>query len=72
MLTTPEQERIPYKEGWRPLETPLTQTEMNHIIFELYKSNDHKLTEAEAVGLGTVHAVQTAITGMLPTYCTIM
>ncbi|KAH8679681.1 Chloroperoxidase [Tricladium varicosporioides] len=67
-----EQERIPFNEGWRPSETPVTQGDMNHMIFSLIMANEHKADEAKAVGLGTVHAVSAAVTSILPTYCTIM
>lgn len=73
MLTsTAEEERLPYNEGWRKLEKPLTQMDMNHIIFSLIKENQHKAAEASDVGFGTVHAVTAAVTSALPTYCTIM
>jgi len=67
-----QEERLPYKEGWRPLEKPLTQTDMNHLIFSLIKENEHKAVEASEVGLGTVHAVTNAVTSILPGYCNIM
>lgn len=67
-----EQERLPYKEGWRPLEQPLTQTQMNHLIFSLTTANEHKAAEAAEVGLGTVHAVTSAVTSILPSYCNVM
>jgi hypothetical protein len=71
-IKIPEEERVPYKEGWRPLEKPLTQTNMNHLIFSLIKANEHKAAEASEVGLGTVHAVTNAVTSILPSFCTIM
>jgi len=67
-----QEERVPYKEGWRPLEKPLTQGDMNHLIFSLIKENEHKAAEASDVGLGTMHAVSNAVTSILPSYCTIM
>jgi len=67
-----QEERVPYKEGWRPIEKPLTQMNMNHLIFSLIKANEHKAAEAQDVGLGTVHAVQAAVTSIMPSYCTIM
>jgi hypothetical protein len=45
---------------------------MNHLIFKLVEANEHKAAEAKDVGFGTVHGVATAVTGLLPTYCTIM
>jgi hypothetical protein len=65
-------ERLPYKEGWRKSEKPVTQSDMNHMIFSLIMANEHKATEAAEVGLGTVHAVATVMTSILPSYCTIM
>lgn len=67
-----QEERVPYKEGWRPVDKPLSQMNMNHLIFSLIKANEHKAAEASDVGLGTVHAVQNAVTSILPSYCTIM
>jgi hypothetical protein len=67
-----EQERLPFNEGWRAPTKPITQTDMNHLIFSLVKANEHKAEEATQVGLGTVHAVTAAVTSILPTYCTIM
>ncbi|KAL2062764.1 hypothetical protein VTL71DRAFT_5836 [Oculimacula yallundae] len=67
-----EEERLPFKEGWRPLEQPLTQTQMNHLIFSLTTANEHKAAEAAEVGLGTVHAVTSAVTSILPSFCNVM
>jgi hypothetical protein len=67
-----EEERVPFKEGWRKSEKEVTQLDMNHLIFKLVEANEHKAAEAKDVGFGTVHAVTTAVTGLLPTYCTIM
>jgi hypothetical protein len=67
-----EEERLPYEEGWRPAAHPITQKDLNHSIFNLMQANEHKSTEASEVGLGTVHAVQNAVTSLLPSYCVIM
>ena len=67
-----EEERLPYKEGWRPIKEPLTQTDLDHLIFSLIKANENKAAEAVDVGLGTVHAVTNAVTSLLPSYCAIM
>ncbi|KAF2488826.1 Cloroperoxidase [Lophium mytilinum] len=67
-----EQERLPFNEGWRPNEKVVTQTDMNHLIFKLIMANQHKAAEAAEVGLGSVHAVASAVTNVMPTYCTIM
>jgi len=67
-----QEERVPYNEGWRPVEKPLTQMDMTHLIFSLIKANEHKAAEASDVGFGTVHAVTEAVTSLLPSYCTIM
>jgi hypothetical protein len=45
---------------------------MSHMIFSLIAANEHKAAEAADVGLGTVHAVASAVTSILPSYCTIM
>ena len=45
---------------------------MNHLIYNLIMANEHKATEAVEVGLGTVHAVTTAVNSILPSYCNIM
>lgn len=70
-----EEERLPYKEGWRPPKT-LNQDMMNHVIFKLIEANEHKQEEAETVGLGTVHALTAAVTSLTklpnPSYCSVM
>jgi hypothetical protein len=67
-----EQERLPYKEGWRRIDSTLTQSDMNYIIFKLFEYNQAKVVEAEQVGLGTALAVKNAVTNLMPHYCTIM
>ncbi|KAE9366611.1 Cloroperoxidase [Stipitochalara longipes BDJ] len=67
-----EEERVPFKEGWRRSEKPVTQGDMNHMIFRLIEENEHKAAEAKDVGFGTVQAVQNAVTSLLPTHCNIM
>ena len=67
-----EEERLPYQEGWRPPAQPITLQDLNHPIFKLIQANEHKSAEASEVGLGTVHAVQNAVTSLLPTCCVIM
>ncbi|KAF2805367.1 Cloroperoxidase [Mytilinidion resinicola] len=67
-----EQERLPFNEGWRPNEKVVTQTDMNHLIFKLIMANEHKAAEAAEVGVGSVHAVAAAVTGVMSTYCTVM
>ncbi|PBP27616.1 hypothetical protein BUE80_DR001409, partial [Diplocarpon rosae] len=67
-----QEERVPFREGWRPLEQPLTQNQMNHLIFSLVAANKHKAAEAADVGLGTFHAVTNAVTNLLPTHCGMM
>lgn len=67
-----EEERLPFKEGWRPSPTPITQSDMNHLILNLVKVNDHKAEEAQEVGMGTIHAVTAAVSSLMPHFCTIM
>lgn len=67
-----EEERVPFKEGWRRSEKPITQGDMNHMILKLIEENEHKVAEAKDVGFGTVQAVQNAVTSLLPTHCNIM
>jgi hypothetical protein len=45
---------------------------MIHMIFKLIEANEHKAAEAGEAGLGTVHAVTSAVTSLFPTYCAIM
>jgi hypothetical protein len=42
------------------------------MIFSLIAANEHKAAEAADVGLGTVHAVTSVVTSILPSMCTIM
>jgi hypothetical protein len=67
-----EEERLPYEEGWRRVAQPVTQKDMKHIVFNLIHANEHKSAEASEIGLGTVHALQNAVTSLLPSYCVIM
>ncbi|KAH8762425.1 Chloroperoxidase [Hyaloscypha finlandica] len=67
-----EEERLPYEEGWRPAAHPITPIDLTDAVFKLIHANEHKSAEASEVGLGTVHAVQNAVTSILPTYCVIM
>ena len=67
-----EEERLPYEEGWRPAAHPIISEDLRHSIFNLIQANEHKSAEALEVGLGTVHAVQNAVTSLLPSYCVIM
>jgi len=67
-----EEERLPYEEGWRSAAHPITLEDLTHSIFNLIHANEHKSAEASEVGLGTVHAVQNAVTSLLPSYCVIM
>jgi hypothetical protein len=67
-----EEERVPYKEGWRPSDRPIGQGDINHLIYSLIAANEHKAAEAAEVGLGTVHALTGAVASILPSYCTIM
>lgn len=67
-----EEERVPYKEGWRKVDREITQKDMFHLIFSLVEANHHKIEEAELVGLGTMHAVNNALKSLIPTTCNIM
>jgi len=72
LIRDTEEERLPFKEGWRPNPQPVTQSDMNHLILNLIQANEHKVAEAEDVGLGTVHAVTTAVTSIMSSYCSVM
>ena len=67
-----EEERLPVKEGWKKHDTPIQQTDMNHLIFKLIFANEHKVEEAAQVGLGTIHAVNNAVESMMGDYCSVM
>jgi hypothetical protein len=70
-----EEERFPYKEGWRPPKV-LDQNMMIHVIFKLIEANEEKSGEAVTAGLGTVHALQAAVLSLIkvpsPSYCSVM
>jgi len=70
--TLVEEERLPYEEGWRPSPRPITQSDMNHLILSLVTANDKKAEEASEVGMGTIHAATTAVTSLMPHFCTII
>ncbi|KAF1970263.1 Cloroperoxidase [Bimuria novae-zelandiae CBS 107.79] len=58
-----EEERLPYKEGWRP-PVKLDQADLNHGFAEMMKSGEHGVEEAKWVGLGTLAALKAAILGL--------
>ena len=63
---------MPVKEGWKKFDSPIHQTDMNHLLFRLFDANEHKSEEAVQVGLGTIHAVNNAVQSMMPDYCSVM
>lgn len=70
-----EEERFPFKEGWKP-PVVLNQDMMNHAISKLIEANEEKKEEAVTAGLGTVTALTVAVKGLVksaaPSYCTVM
>jgi hypothetical protein len=67
-----EEERLPYNEGWRKRETPITQPDMNHLILGLIAANEHKLKEAEQIGLGSFELFANAVEEAIAHQCSIM
>jgi hypothetical protein len=63
---TTEEERIPYVEGWRPYSRAITQMDLNHLMFQLIKANEHKMEEARLAGVETVDEVLEAVTKIHP------
>lgn len=59
----PEQERIPYAEGWRP-PVKFDQSDLNHGYAEMMKGTDHGVEEAKLVGIGTLVGLKAAILGL--------
>jgi hypothetical protein len=66
------EERLPYNEGWRPIDTAIKQSDINHMIFGLIEANEHKETEAVDISVATMFALRTVVRNILPSYCTIM
>ncbi|KIW04492.1 uncharacterized protein PV09_04249 [Verruconis gallopava] len=70
-----EEERWPYKEGWRPPKI-VDQSMMRHVITKLMEANEDKAEEAVLVGLGTVRALEAAVASLIkvssPSYCSVM
>lgn len=67
-----EEERLPVKEGWEKVTTPVKQSDMNHLIFSLISTNPHRGEEASIVGLDTVHAVEHLVDNLLGDFCSVM
>lgn len=75
MLTlTTEEERLPYREGWRPPPSEISQIMMNKAMFNLISANEHKADEAKIAGLGTFQVMMTLVESFIkfPSTCTIM
>jgi Asp/Glu/hydantoin racemase len=53
-----EDERLPVQEGWRPSQTPITQSTLNMLVLKLIWANSHKNAEALSVGLGTMSEIK--------------
>jgi hypothetical protein len=66
------EERLPYNEGWRPIDTSIKQFDINHTIFCLIEANEHKETEAVDISVATMFALRTVVRNIIPSYCTIM
>jgi len=66
------EERLPYNEGWRPIDTAIKQSDINHMIFGLIEANEHKETEAVDISVATMFALRTVVRNILPSYCSIM
>lgn len=45
---------------------------MRHMLWSLWAANEERLEEAQAVGLGTVKAVESGVKSLMPNYCTVM
>ncbi|KAF2399119.1 Cloroperoxidase [Trichodelitschia bisporula] len=71
---SPEEERLPFAEGWRKPAQPINQTLMNKTIFSLVSANEHKAEEATEVGVGTIQALKTVVESFIkvPSICTVM
>jgi hypothetical protein len=66
------EERLPYNEGWRPIEGTITQSDIDHMIFSLIETNEDKGTKEVGVLIATVDALKDAVRNTLLSYCTIM
>jgi hypothetical protein len=67
-----EEERLPYNEGWRKMEKPITQSDMNHLILGLIAVNEYKLEEVEQIGLGSFHLFTEAVEEAISNKCSVM
>jgi len=70
-----EEERLPFKEGWRPPPT-LNRSMLQQTVGKLIEENDHKTDEAVTVGLGTVEVLRSVVVNMSKDasagHCTVM
>lgn len=62
-MTGLEEERLPYKEGWRP-PAKIDQAMLNDGFREMLTSYGHGHEEAALVGVGTLEALRTIITSL--------
>lgn len=69
-----EEERLPYKEGWRPPTQEVSQPVMSKAIFNLIAANEHKGEEAITAGVGTIQVMKTVVESFIkvPSNCNIM
>ncbi|QDS76651.1 hypothetical protein FKW77_008188 [Venturia effusa] len=69
-----EEERLPYREGWRPSTSEISQTMMHKAMFNLIAANEHKADEAKIAGLGTIQIMKEVVESFVkfPSNCTIM
>jgi len=69
-----EEERLPYKEGWRPPTQEVSQMLMNKTIYNLIAANEHKGEEAITAGVGTIQVMKNVVESFIkvPSNCNIM
>ena len=67
-----EEERLPFKEGWRPSDKIIRSSDFKHLILSLITANDRKVAEAKDVGLGTVIGAVEDVASILHSHCKFM
>lgn len=52
---------MPYEEGWRRPDEPITQSKLNHAYFEMIKANENRVEEFKMINVGTFEAMKAII-----------
>ena len=60
----PEEERLPYLEGWRHPAEVIDQAQLNHSYHKILTTNEHVGDEIKIIGLGALGALKASFLGI--------